>query len=71
MTQPAAGGTVTMAPEARAWCSRPPRASLGTVTFTYTVSDGNGGTATVTVTVNVGQVDSDGDGLPDDEEEPR
>jgi uncharacterized protein (TIGR03382 family) len=51
VTQPAAGGTVTLVGgEVR---FTPAQDFNGTVTFTYTVSDGNGGTDTATVTVTV------------------
>jgi hypothetical protein len=51
VTQPAAGGTVTLAGGV---VSFTPAANFsGTTAFTYTISDGNGGTATATVTVTV------------------
>jgi uncharacterized protein (TIGR03382 family) len=53
VTQPAAGGTVTIAPGGTGIVFTPEPGFSGAVTFTYTVSDGNGGTAMVTVTVNV------------------
>jgi hypothetical protein len=54
VTQPAAGGAVTLAGGDVRFT---PAANFnGTVTFTYTVSDGNGGTAAATVTVTVNPV---------------
>ena len=54
VTQPAAGGTVTLT---NGVVSFTPAANFnGTTSFTYTVSDGNGGTASATVTVNVAAV---------------
>jgi uncharacterized protein (TIGR03382 family) len=69
VTQPASGGTVTVAPNGTGVVFTPAQGFSGPVTFTYTVSDGNGGTATVTVTVNVGVADADEDGIPDDVED--
>jgi outer membrane protein OmpA-like peptidoglycan-associated protein len=69
VTQPASGGTVTVAPNGAGVVFTPAPGYSGQVTFTYTVSDGNGGTATVQVTVNVGLADADGDGIPDDIED--
>ncbi|WP_224372498.1 Ig-like domain-containing protein [Hyalangium versicolor] len=69
VTQPASGGTVTVAADGSGVVFTPEPGFMGTETFTYTVSDGNGGTATATVTVNVGTVDSDNDGLTDSEEQ--
>jgi uncharacterized repeat protein (TIGR01451 family)/uncharacterized protein (TIGR03382 family) len=68
VTQPATGGTVSVAPGGTGVVFTPAPGFSGQVTFTYTVSDGNGGTATVIVIVNVGTVDSDGDGLSDERE---
>ncbi|HLL03803.1 MAG TPA: Ig-like domain-containing protein [Myxococcaceae bacterium] len=53
VTQPASGGTVTIAPGGTGVVFTPAPGAVGLVTFTYTVSDGNGGTTVVTVTVNV------------------
>ncbi len=68
VTQPAAGGTVTVSPDYSVVVFTPKPYFPDQVTFTYTVADGNGGTATVAVAVSVGAVDSDGDGLTDDRE---
>ncbi|HEX8824566.1 MAG TPA: Ig-like domain-containing protein, partial [Archangium sp.] len=68
VTQPASGGTVSVAPNGTGVVFTPTPGFTGAVTFTYTVSDGNGGTAIVTVTVTVGRVDSDNDGIDDDSE---
>jgi hypothetical protein len=66
VTQPAADGTVSIAPGGTALVFTPAPDFLGLVRFKYTVSDGNGGSTSVPVTVDVVQVDSDGDGLYDD-----
>jgi outer membrane protein OmpA-like peptidoglycan-associated protein len=65
VTQPATGGTVSVAPNGAGVVFTPAPGYSGPVTFTYTVSDGNGGSTEVTVTVDVGFVDSDDDGIPD------
>jgi uncharacterized repeat protein (TIGR01451 family) len=68
VTQPATGGTVSVAPDGMGVVFTPAPGFTGSVTFTYTVSDGNGGTDTVTVTVNVGRKDSDNNGIDDETE---
>ncbi|HEX8436905.1 Ig-like domain-containing protein, partial [Archangium sp.] len=68
VTQPASGGTVSVAPNGTGVVFTPTPGFTGKVAFTYTVSDGNGGTATVTVTVTVGLVDSDNNGIDDNTE---
>jgi uncharacterized protein (TIGR03382 family) len=63
VTQPATGGTVTLAGGVVRFT---PAANFsGTTTFTYTVSDGNGGTATATVTVTVTAVNDAPDAVND------
>lgn len=54
VTQPATGGTVTIASDGKSVVYTPTANFSGTVTFTYTINDGTSGsndTATVTVTV--------------------
>ena len=74
VTQPASGGTVSVAPNGTGVVFTPAPGFTGPVTFTYTVSDGNGGTDTVTVTVEVepslnpDDPDDDDDGVLDIEE---
>ncbi|MBN1206473.1 MAG: tandem-95 repeat protein [Myxococcaceae bacterium] len=68
VTQPATGGSVSVAPGGTGVVFTPPSNFTGTLTFTYVLSDGNGGTATVTVTVSVGLVDTDNDGVDDNHE---
>ncbi len=63
VTQPAAGGTVTLNDGVVTFTPAPD--FNGTVTFTYTVSDGNGGTGTATVTVTVTPVNDPPTGVAD------
>jgi uncharacterized protein (TIGR03382 family) len=51
VTQPSAGGTVTLAGGVVSFTPAPD--FNGTTSFTYTISDGNGGTDTATVTMTV------------------
>jgi uncharacterized repeat protein (TIGR01451 family)/uncharacterized protein (TIGR03382 family) len=63
VTQPAAGGTVTLDNEQVRFTPAPNFS--GTATFTYTVSDGRGGTDTATVTVTVTEVNDPPNGVDD------
>ena len=65
VTQPANGGTVSVAPGGTGVVFTPSPGFSGPVTFTYTVSDGNGGTTVVTVTVNVLQGNNPPDAVND------